>query len=301
MIIKNHLKLSSFFFFYKRFNFSTIHNNYEILGLSPNCWEKEIRLSYIRLAKIYHPDVYKGSDKERFKKIKEAYEILSIPEKRMEYDEKINAKQSKTDFKTEKNNEDYTSFGHSMYKDYANKENINIEAEYEKFMKTKRNLDPAEIFVSEDPFLSQLNYQERMRFEYVFMRNNKHLYELKYGHQQGYTKTVEDTIEILNFKKKKEIESDKFKAMEEKREEKMSKKRKLLYELGYFLIALPIAVVIGLFHGYTSKVFKKIDEKLEEAQAQEDIQNLHERIIFKWLIFQNLKKLFFFFSNKLEN
>jgi curved DNA-binding protein CbpA len=40
----------------------------------------------LRLAKIYHPDVYKGEDKNRFKKIMEAYSILKNPEKRRDYD-----------------------------------------------------------------------------------------------------------------------------------------------------------------------------------------------------------------------
>ena len=35
---------------------------------------------------MYHPDVYEGKDKERFNKIKEAYDVLRVPEKRREYD-----------------------------------------------------------------------------------------------------------------------------------------------------------------------------------------------------------------------
>lgn len=46
-----------------------------------------IRKNYIRLAKIYHPDVYKGKDKNRFEKINEAYQILSDKAKRRKYDE----------------------------------------------------------------------------------------------------------------------------------------------------------------------------------------------------------------------
>lgn len=76
-----------------RFVFSTASfNYYDILELKSNCSQREIRTNYIRLAKLYHPDVYKGSDKDRFKKIKEAYEILKFPEKREEYDINNNIK-----------------------------------------------------------------------------------------------------------------------------------------------------------------------------------------------------------------
>lgn len=54
---------------------------------------REIKTSYLRLAKIYHPDVYKGEDKNRFKKIQEAYQLLKNPEKRRDYDVSMNFKQ----------------------------------------------------------------------------------------------------------------------------------------------------------------------------------------------------------------
>lgn len=53
---------------------------YEILGISRDAAEDEIKKSYRRLAKQYHPDIYKGDKKdaeERFKEISEAYEVLS--------------------------------------------------------------------------------------------------------------------------------------------------------------------------------------------------------------------------------
>jgi molecular chaperone DnaJ len=63
---------------------------YEILGVGKDVTEAEIKKAYRRLAKQYHPDVYKGDKKEaeeKFKEISEAYEVLVDKEKRAKYDQ----------------------------------------------------------------------------------------------------------------------------------------------------------------------------------------------------------------------
>ncbi len=57
-----------------------------MLEVPNNATQTAIKKNYIKLAKLYHPDVYKGADKTRFQKIKEAYEILSDQAKRSQYD-----------------------------------------------------------------------------------------------------------------------------------------------------------------------------------------------------------------------
>jgi len=62
---------------------------YKILGVSKNATQEEIKKAYRRLAQKYHPDRAKGNKKEaeeQFKRISEAYAVLSNPEKRREYD-----------------------------------------------------------------------------------------------------------------------------------------------------------------------------------------------------------------------
>jgi 2-C-methyl-D-erythritol 2,4-cyclodiphosphate synthase len=58
---------------------------YQILGVSRNATQAEIRAVYRRLVKEYHPDK-RGGDSTRIKEINEAYEVLSDPEKRLRYD-----------------------------------------------------------------------------------------------------------------------------------------------------------------------------------------------------------------------
>ena len=62
---------------------------YKALGVSKGASAEEIKKSYRKLARKYHPDANKGdsASEERFKEISEAYNVLSDQKRRAEYDE----------------------------------------------------------------------------------------------------------------------------------------------------------------------------------------------------------------------
>lgn len=60
-------------------------NFYDVLGVKRDASDDEIKKAFRKLAAKYHPD--RGGDEERFKEISEAYDTLSDPAKRKEYDQ----------------------------------------------------------------------------------------------------------------------------------------------------------------------------------------------------------------------
>ncbi|EDV20495.1 uncharacterized protein TRIADDRAFT_9023, partial [Trichoplax adhaerens] len=61
---------------------------YYVLGISPSATQAEIKASYYRLCKKYHPDVIGSSlvDHNKFTEITEAYSVLASVELRRKYD-----------------------------------------------------------------------------------------------------------------------------------------------------------------------------------------------------------------------
>lgn len=61
---------------------------YEVLGVSKNATDAEIKSAFRKLAKKYHPDVSTEENAaEKFKECQEAYAVLSDPQKRKQYDQ----------------------------------------------------------------------------------------------------------------------------------------------------------------------------------------------------------------------
>ncbi len=66
---------------------ATTRDYYEILGLERGASDEDIKRSFRKLAQRWHPDVNTDPDAdERFKEINEAYQVLSDPQRRQQYD-----------------------------------------------------------------------------------------------------------------------------------------------------------------------------------------------------------------------
>lgn len=68
-----------------------MRNLYDILGVTENADQKEIKKAYRGLSKRYHPDSNQGDQMAaaRFREITEAYSILSDEQKRAGYDARM--------------------------------------------------------------------------------------------------------------------------------------------------------------------------------------------------------------------
>lgn len=86
---------------------------YSILGIDKDSSDVEIKKAYRKLAKQYHPDKGSGNE-DKFKEVADAYETLSNPQKKAQYDQRAN--------------NPFADFGHdftgSMFEDLLRNQNF---------------------------------------------------------------------------------------------------------------------------------------------------------------------------------
>lgn len=140
-------------------------NYYEILEIDKNASPEILEKAYKTLVKKYHPDLQKNNLKnnyeEKIKKINEAYEILSNPEKREEYNLII------------KNNEISEENYNKLYN-----ENINLKNEIN-YLKNNYN---------------NLNNYENYKINYNY-KNNQNIKKNKL--ELNYKKILKDLIALI--------------------------------------------------------------------------------------------------------
>lgn len=80
-------------------------NYYDLLGVSPDADDNEIKKAYRKLALKYHPDMGSGEDVEKFLEISEAFRTLIDKKKREKYDRQLSMKNRRKSFYRYKFNE----------------------------------------------------------------------------------------------------------------------------------------------------------------------------------------------------
>ncbi|MFC1978471.1 DnaJ C-terminal domain-containing protein [Chloroflexota bacterium] len=91
----------------------TASDYYKVLGIGKDASDKQIKQAYRKLARKHHPDVNSGdkASEEKFKKVNEAYEVLSDPEKRKKYDRYGEQWQYADQFEQQRGQQKYTRQG----------------------------------------------------------------------------------------------------------------------------------------------------------------------------------------------
>ncbi|MGC8734480.1 MAG: DnaJ domain-containing protein [bacterium] len=121
---------------------------YEILGVSKNATEKELKEAYRKLVRKYHPDLNPNNREEAekiFREINEAYEVLSDPEKRKLYDKYGHNWKNFSQFKDYENiYQQYQQGGQNYYKRSKAAQDLE-EILYEIFGKSRES-SPFEFF-----------------------------------------------------------------------------------------------------------------------------------------------------------
>jgi molecular chaperone DnaJ len=120
-------------------------NYFEILGVSENASEEEIKKQYRTLSKKYHPDI-NPDGAEKFKDIAEAYDVLSDPNKKIRYEQ-----QKDNPF----NGGQFEEFFRNMY-------NNGSEAPPKRKVADKLIKLPVTVLESFKGFSKQINYQRNV-------------------------------------------------------------------------------------------------------------------------------------------
>lgn len=123
-------------------------NYYEILRVKQTATSSEIKSSYKELVKKYHPDLYVGDKdfaEQKIKEINEAYDVLSDPEKKAEYDEYLNPTtyspnetQTYNSYKTNVNYDNYSQYSETDNSTQEQKTSFITQFIFDKFEKLDR-------------------------------------------------------------------------------------------------------------------------------------------------------------------
>lgn len=168
---------------------------YEILQVSENASEEIIEKAYKVLAKKYHPDLQQEANKKNaeamMKKINEAYEILGNKEKRVEYDNQLQAERKQEEANTyttdtQKANNNYTNINYNTNVVNNKNQNNNFDYEAEKLRYEKK--------LQQEELRQRKKMQENLNKEY---ENAYYNYLRSLGYKVKHKWTKQNFIDLI--------------------------------------------------------------------------------------------------------
>lgn len=160
-------------------------NYYDILEVNKNASPEIIEKAYKTLVKKYHPDLQENNLKniyeEKIKKINEAYDILSNPEKRKNYDSNL------------KNTEISISDYNILYQ-----ENINLKNNLNILEQKLNNLNNIQNNYQKDNYNNYFNSENnKINNEYNYQKNNIKNNNFDYKNLFDFNKKFKDFLALI--------------------------------------------------------------------------------------------------------
>lgn len=152
-------------------------NLYSILGVAENADQKEIKHAYRRLAVKYHPDSSgEQSSSREFIKINKAYQILSVPERRLWYDQRLRMSRQNLNPPKQKT---YRSNSPDYESEATRRAKAEAAARYRHYIKTRNEKKNKPLFKRKDFQVSVVSLTIIMLI-FLFMNDIRYLMLKRY-------------------------------------------------------------------------------------------------------------------------
>lgn len=239
---------------------------YQILDLPQNANQKKIKAQFYRLSKIYHPDVYKGAELEKYGNIIKAYSFLKDANKRAKYDREIQAHENFEKREVKESEEEKPENVDSKWKDLNNNNDAKfsvekMQIELENLKKKEITTNFEEINVAEGYIERKMTKEEKDRAKFVEEFNKNRDIKDYTETVLSYKETLSEKIEMINEAKKQEMGIDKIGVQ-------MSRLMLVLGEFkwwNYFLIGF-VGFWFVVFSFWMKITQRRTQEKKEETR-----------------------------------
>lgn len=141
-----------------------MQNFYDILGVSQTASGREIKSAYRRLAHQYHPDKSDTCDNARFISIKRAYDTLSCPETRSQYDHQLKNRKNRSNIPIEPLWQNDDSF--ARYDVHQENEVSLFDVMIERLFSEPPRYRTRNRFSRRPPIIEELSYKPRSDFSF---------------------------------------------------------------------------------------------------------------------------------------